>query len=126
MTKKPIKHMSPCLARRLFSGEAPYTAFKSDGCTCAPDRAINGADLREACRWHDFAYQIGGCESDRKKADRHFLRNLKVSGCPFFTRHFYFRRVRFWGVLAFNYWTRRPSFREWLALLVSRHTEASE
>lgn len=28
--------------------------FKSDGCTCAPDRLL-GVDLRAACIWHDWA-----------------------------------------------------------------------
>lgn len=122
---RPIRHMTPCLARRIYHGDPPYTAFRGDGCTCAPDYALNGADLREACRWHDYAYLIGGSESDRKNADRHFLRNLRTTGCPFITRRIYYYRVRFWGVLAFNYWTNRPTLREWLALLVKRYTEAT-
>lgn len=28
--------------------------FRSDGCTCAPDRLF-GVDLRPACIWHDWA-----------------------------------------------------------------------
>lgn len=111
------------MTRKNFKGHMPPPAFTGDGCTCAPDIAINGADLREACRWHDWAYLQGGDESNRKIADRNFLHNLKASGCPFVTRHFYYRRVRFWGVLAFNYWSKRPSFRELLAVLVQRYWE---
>lgn len=122
----PHLYLHPKKAKHLFDGWEPPATFAGDGCTCAPDFAINGADLRQACRWHDWAYQQGGDEATRTTADRHFLTNLKATGCPLLTRRLYFYRVRFWGVLAFNYWTTPPTVRQWLALLATRYTETDE
>ena len=103
----------------------PPAGFVSDGCTCSPDTAANGADLKPACRYHDHEYFVGGSEKDRKLADLDFLYNLKVSGCPWYQRRFYYHRVRFWGVSHFNYWVefQPPTVRHRLALLWLRYTE---
>lgn len=110
-------------AIRRFSGLVPYDRFVSDGCTWAPDRAINGADLSEACRWHDYAYTIGGGESDRKTADRNLRYNMSLSGCPWWACQFYYHRVRFWGVhhFAYHHPAKPPTLRHWISLLWTRY-----
>lgn len=108
-----------------FRGDVPPYQFESDGCTLAPDKAFNGADLSEACRWHDWAYTRGGNERDRRTADRDLLHNLKASGCPWWQRRLYYHRVRFWGTLHFHYQTphRPPRVRHWLRLLWLRYVD---
>lgn len=105
-----------------FRGLRPPHGFTCDGCTLAPDTAPNGADLREACRWHDFAYSIGTDETNRRTADRDFRHNLRRSGCPRWLAGFYYRRVRFWGVMFYPYDPgRRPGWRHWLATFFLRY-----
>jgi len=117
---KPITHSD---AVQRFRGEAPSGWFRGDGCTCAPDVAFNGADLRLACRWHDWPYKLGGTEAERRQADRNFLHNLAVSGCPWWQRRAYYYRVRFWGALLYPYRpaSERPRLRVWLAILLRRY-----
>lgn len=110
------------VGRAHFRGLAPPHGFTSNGCTCAPDFATNGANLGEACRWHDYAYSIPGNEAYRRTVDRNFRHNLIVSGCPSWLAGIYYRRVRFWGVMFFEYAHGcRPGWRHWLATFFRRY-----
>jgi hypothetical protein len=103
-------------AERWFEGERPPVWFVGNGCTCAPDRAVNGADLRAACRWHDWAYCSGGTEAERAAADRAFRWNLLCCGCPVLTRWLYFVAVRWCAADAWPYAdpSERPRLRTWV------------
>jgi len=100
---------------RGLIGPKPIEQFKGDGCTMAPDE-LNGVDISEACRFHDWAYYLGGSERQRLEADRNLLINIVILGGSHIGAAIYFRRVRFWGVPHFAYRKRRPgwSFRLWL------------
>jgi len=85
-----------------MEGFKPIETFESNGCSCSPDE-FGGVDLRPACHYHDWAYHLGGCEIDRKRADQELFRNLMVCGLSKFMANFYYRRVRLWGVKAFSW-----------------------
>jgi len=121
-SRKFKKRFTRTYAARAFAGDPPPQRFAGDGCTCAPDFAFNGADLRQACRWHDWAYKCGGSEAERLAADRAFLGNLKLCGCPWWQARFYFHAVRWWGVRSWDYGldnppTVRAEFCRWWRIL---------
>lgn len=101
----------------LMEGPTPPRVFGSDGCTHCPD-FIGGVDLRPACHWHDWAYERGGTEEDREKADYAFFRNLVRCGVPRLRAHWMFFRVRFWGWRHFSYCCGRPTGWQLVRLLV--------
>ncbi len=55
--------------------------YKSNGCGSGwsakliPDK-IYGVSIREACKIHDHAYEVGKTDEDKKIADNQFLLNL--------------------------------------------------
>lgn len=110
---------------------SPPPGFRCDGCTFAPDKAPNGADLLPACRNHDWRYSRGGSEADRLEVDQTFYRELIGLGAPRWIAAVYFFRVRLWGVVFWNYrvpaagdlWIlhKPPSLSEQLSLIVRRY-----
>lgn len=121
-TREFVRQFTRGYAALAFVGDRPPHSFDGDGCTCSPDFAFNGADLRPACRWHDWAYRCGGSEVSRRAADRAFRVNLKFAGCPWWQARFYFHAVRWWGVLAWDYGggappTVRATFCRWWRVL---------
>lgn len=93
------------LPKSLFEkmeGFKPIETFESNGCSYAPDE-FGGVDLRPACHFHDWAYYIGGCKKDRKRADQQLYRNLRACDLGKFMAGIYYRRVRLFGVAAFNW-----------------------
>ncbi|QDT94279.1 hypothetical protein [Gimesia algae] len=83
-----------------MEGFVPIDTFVSNGCNCAPDE-FGGVDLKPACHFHDWAYYLGGCSKDRKRADQQFYRNLRACDLGKFVAGIYYRRVRLFGGLAF-------------------------
>lgn len=69
------------------------------------DKLIPELCFTSACRHHDFNYDIGGNEKDRKQADDYFLGEMITlswsSRCVFFA-YVYHRAVRIFGYFAFN------------------------
>lgn len=69
------------------------------------DKIIPELCFEKACRHHDFNYDIGGTEDDRKKADETFLSEMITlswrSHCVWFA-HIYYRAVRLFGYFAFH------------------------
>lgn len=92
----------PLLLVENMEGPKPPDYFVSNGCSYSPDR-WGGVDIRAACHWHDYAYQIGGCKKDRQLADSSFYRNLRRCDLGKFIANIYYRRVRLFGVAAFNW-----------------------
>ena len=68
-----------------------------DECSFVPD-----LDVGECCRMHDIAYQIGGDSQDRLVADLAFRECIIQKNRPVVAR-IYFRGVRVFGWLFFNY-----------------------
>lgn len=85
-----------------MEGPFPETGFESNGLTNAPD-FVSGIDCRPAGHFHDYAYTIGGDETDRELADYAFFRNLRACGLPRWLTGIEFRRVRLWGIRHFRY-----------------------
>lgn len=85
-----------------MEGPRPPDNYVGNGCTCAPNR-IGGADLRAACHFHDYAYESGGDERDRLRADSTFYRNLLQCGLEPRWANIYYRRVRLHGIRLFHY-----------------------
>ena len=104
----------------LMEGPIPPPEFESDGCSCSPDH-IGGVNLRPACHFHDFSYEIGGTRENRLQADDVLFRNLIVCGLSKWKANLYYRRVRFWGVKHFNWQEHPPSFWERVLLFFSRY-----
>ena len=94
-------------------------ASKSGGCGAdgelfdfVPDNFI-GVNIREACKIHDYRYEIGGIEKDRYMADREFRSNLRClvlnsSNLIFKSTNLhlcelYYVAVRRYGYRYFNY-----------------------
>ena len=104
----------------IMEGDCPPLAFDSDGCTNSPDR-VGGADLRPACLFHDWAYQVGGDKADRLAADDALFRNLVKCGLSAWKANLYYRRVRFWGVRHFQWSSERPTLWARIVLFFSRY-----
>ncbi|WP_298860530.1 hypothetical protein [uncultured Gimesia sp.] len=85
-----------------MEGFKPMDTFKSNGCSYSPDE-FGGVDIRPACHFHDWAYQLGGCKKDRKRADQALYRNLRACDLPRLWAGIYYRRVRLFGVGAFSW-----------------------
>jgi len=82
-------------------GPLPPAEFRSDGCTGAPD-AVPGQSggvvcIRDACRMHDYAYHIGGTETDRRVADARLMANMLILGADAAFAMTYYRAVRVFG-----------------------------
>lgn len=103
-------------------GPVPPSSFIGNGCTNGPD-GLNNVDWSEACRWHDWAYHLGGNEINRLNADRALISNLLTLGCPVSICDIFFNRVRLWGVSYFNYHDpkNRPRLIGWLWLIIARY-----
>jgi len=99
----------PELLLHAMCGGRPPGNYESNGCTNAPDK-FGDIDVSAACHFHDYHYDLGGNEIDRRIADQRFRANLKKC-IAFYDGHealdaiagVYFRRVRFWGPQFFNY-----------------------
>lgn len=69
------------------------------------DKLIPELCFNLACRHHDFNYDIGGTEEDRKESDKTFLAEMITSSwstrCVLFA-HVYYKAVRLFGYFAFN------------------------
>lgn len=67
---------------KLLSSTCMPNNYKSNGCGADNQRfdfipdTIYGLSIFEACRRHDWAYNIGGNENDKIIADREFLSNM--------------------------------------------------
>lgn len=96
-----ISDVPPTLLARM-EGPVPPPEFVCNGITFAPD-FVGGVDCRAAGIWHDYAYGIGGTESDRERADYQLFRNLRTSDLPHRLAQIEFRRVRVWGIPHFRY-----------------------
>ena len=92
-------------------GPKPPDDFKSNGCTCSPD-SIGGVDLRPACHFHDYHYSLPKGHKDRDeddneawraKTDFRFFRNLRKCDLSRRRANTYFRFVRCFGFLFYNY-----------------------
>ncbi len=101
----------------LMEGPEPPDYFNSNGCNFSPDQ-WGGVDIRPACHWHDFAYQRGGCKKDRALADASFYRNLRRCDLGKFMANVYYRRVRLFGVAAFNWSEGKVPLNPWHYVLL--------
>lgn len=104
-----------------FFGPDPPAHFVDNGCTCAPD-VWGDIDLQPACRYHDYAYSLGGTEAERHRADNQFFLNLRKLGLPIPIASLYYNRVRFWGYFAWKH-TVKPSFWYPVRLFFKRYIE---
>lgn len=100
---------------RMDGGEFVPPDFEFDGCSFAPDK-LGSKDLLPACCVHDHDYFCGGLEQMRLEADRRLRENLKLCKASACTAGVYFRRVRFWGCLAYSYWPGKRPVIWWLML----------
>lgn len=83
-------------------GPEPPESFRGDGCTCAPDwLPLSRVDLTPACRYHDWAYGLGGSPGARWAADALFWRNLRTCGASRLVAGYYWLAVRLFGRSAF-------------------------
>ncbi len=85
-----------------MEGGKPIDTFVSNGCSYSPDE-FGGVVISPACHFHDWAYEIGGCQKDRKRADQAFYRNLRACDLSRRKAGVYYRRVRLWGVNSFSW-----------------------
>lgn len=115
----------PDLLLNALCGGRPPGNYESNGCTNAPDK-FGEIDVSAACHFHDYHYDLGGNEIDRRIADQRFRANLKEciafydgSTTLYAIAGVYFRRVRFWGVQFFNYQPRRTQAKKLCYMAVS-------
>ncbi|QDU05412.1 hypothetical protein V6x_51490 [Gimesia chilikensis] len=100
-----------------MEGFKPPADFVSNGCSWAPDE-FGGVDLRPACHFHYWAYQLGGCVKARKRADQMLYRNLRACDLGNLMAGIYYRRVRLFGVAAFNWDKGKVPLNPWHYLLL--------
>ena len=82
-------------------GPLPFDAVDGDGCTKSPETVphhIGGTvSVSLACLFHDYAYYIGGTESDRAESDRCLLVNMVTLGADASVALVYYRAARVFG-----------------------------
>lgn len=87
------------------TGEDSYTpggvvalhSWLGGQCSFVPDLNVG-----ECCLIHDLAYQQGGTEADRRRADVEFRRCVRMKNGPL-VAWIYYSGVRLFGWLFFNY-----------------------
>ncbi|QDU53479.1 hypothetical protein [Gimesia panareensis] len=107
----------PTSLMEQMEGPVPPVDFISNGCSYSLDQ-WGGVDLRPACHWHDYAYQQGGCKRDRALADAALYRNLRRCDLGRFMANVYYRRVRLFGVVTFNWKPGKVPLNPWHYLLL--------